>query len=483
MRSMFAPRLRILTFAWALLGAPMALGDAPGALPEAVARALSVADIPESAVAIVVQLIGAASPALAVNPDQLMNPASLMKLVTSFAALDLLGPAYQWSTSALIDGKLDGAVLRGNLVIRGEGDPKLTIERLWLLVRRIRQAGIREISGDVILDASRFSAPDTSPGAFDGKPLRAYNALPSALLLNFNAANLNLASAANDDAVIATLEPQTSSLTLVNRIRSDTGPCGDWKERLQISLDGGARNRTLTIDGWFARACGEKAYPLSLFRAEEFFAAAFSDLWRESGGILRGSVRPGALRGAAAGVVARLESPPLAEAIRDMNKFSNNVMARQIFLTLGAEFAGPPGTPGKAREAIAAWLDSKGIGRDGFVIDNGSGLSRQERATAGQLARLLLAGWQSPLMPELVSSLPIAAVDGTLKRRDAAAGVARQAHLKTGTLDGVRALAGYAADRDLRPVIVVFIVNHPRAAEARVAEDALLDWLVNSSAE
>src|SRR5258706_6736887 len=100
-----------------------------------------------------------------------------------------------------------------------------------------------------------------------------------------------------------------------------------------------------------------------------------------------------------------------------MNKFSNNVMARQIFLTLGAEFAGPPGTPGKAREAIAAWLDSKGIGRDGFVIDNGSGLSRQERATAGQLARLLLAGLESPLMPGLGSSLPVAPADGTLQSR------------------------------------------------------------------
>ena len=443
-------------------------------LPPPVAHALAEAGIPESAIGMVVQRVGDTQPLLDLNPDAALNPASTMKLVTTLAALDLLGPAWTWKTEALIDGRLEGDKLMGNLAIRGGGDPQLTIERLWLLVRRIRQAGVREIAGDVILDTTRFAAP-ADPGAFDGKPLRAYNVAPSALLLNYNAVNIKLAADEAGERLTATVEPEVSALRLVTRTRLDTGPCGDWKDRLQVKSEGPAEARRVTLEGHYARNCGEKNYPLSFFAAEDFFKSAFADLWRESGGLITGSFRM-ATTPADARLVARMESPPLSEVIRDMNKFSNNVMARQLFLTLGAEAGGPPGTPDNAREAMARWLAGRGFDFPEFAVENGSGLSRRERISARHLADLLAAAWTSPLAPELASSLPITAVDGTLKRRNGLGAAAGQGHLKTGTLDGVRSLAGYLMDRQGRHVVVVLIVNHPRAGNATLVEDALLAW-------
>ncbi|MFN4148260.1 MAG: D-alanyl-D-alanine carboxypeptidase/D-alanyl-D-alanine-endopeptidase, partial [Rhodocyclaceae bacterium] len=174
---------------------------------------------------------------------------------------------------------------------------------------------------------------------------------------------------------------------------------------------------------------------------------------------------------AGARLLAVSESPPLGELVRDINKFSNNVMARQVFLRLGA------GDPARARQTIRAWLGQKRLDFPELVLDNGAGLSREARISAQHLAQLLAVVWKSPIMPELIASLPIVAVDGTTKKRYDGVAYAGQAHLKTGSLEGVRSIAGYLLDRHGRRWIVVFIVNHPNAGGAQPAFDALLDWL------
>src|SRR5262249_5420822 len=143
---------------------------------------------------------------------------------------------------------------------------------------------------------------------------------------------------------------------------------------------------------------------------------------------------------------ATLESPPLYDIVRDVNKLSNNVMARQIFLTLGAARYPSPATPAKASDAVKQWLKSHKISIPGLVLDNGSGLSRRERITAGGLTRLLLAADAASVRDEFASSLAVAAMDGTVQRRFQTGTVAGQALLKTGSLDGVRSLAGYVID-------------------------------------
>jgi D-alanyl-D-alanine carboxypeptidase/D-alanyl-D-alanine-endopeptidase (penicillin-binding protein 4) len=163
--------------------------------------------------------------------------------------------------------------------------------------------------------------------------------------------------------------------------------------------------------------------------------------------------------------------------VRDINKFSNNVMARQLFLTLGMESGKRPAAAEDADAAIRAWLDNRGIAIPELVLENGSGLSRRERISAEGLGHALQAAWKSAVMPELIASLPVTATDGTMKRRLKQNGVAGQAHIKTGSLEGVRAIAGYVLDRNGRRWTVVFFVNHASAAGAQAAQDALLEWV------
>jgi D-alanyl-D-alanine carboxypeptidase/D-alanyl-D-alanine-endopeptidase (penicillin-binding protein 4) len=173
--------------------------------------------------------------------------------------------------------------------------------------------------------------------------------------------------------------------------------------------------------------------------------------------------------------VYRHESEPLANLVRDINKFSNNVMARNLFLALSAEPAGADGETQASARAVARWLKARGIEAPEVVTENGSGLSRAERASAQTLATLLRAAWASAVMPELVASLPVLSVDGTLKRRGGVA--AGQAHLKGGTLTGVQSVAGYVLDRRGRRWVVVMMVNHPNANAAQPALDALVEWV------
>jgi D-alanyl-D-alanine carboxypeptidase/D-alanyl-D-alanine-endopeptidase (penicillin-binding protein 4) len=152
-------------------------------------------------------------------------------------------------------------------------------------------------------------------------------------------------------------------------------------------------------------------------------------------------------------------------------------MARQLFLTLGMESGKRPAAAEDADAAIRAWLDNRGIAIPELVLENGSGLSRRERISAEGLGRVLQAAWKSAVMPELIASLPVTATDGTMKRRLKQNGVAGQAHIKTGSLEGVRAIAGYVLDRNGRRWTVVFFVNHANAAGAQAAQDALLEWV------
>jgi D-alanyl-D-alanine carboxypeptidase/D-alanyl-D-alanine-endopeptidase (penicillin-binding protein 4) len=439
---------------------------AASALPAPVQQALQRGGIPPQAVAVVAHPLDAAKPALRHNAAAAMNPASLMKLVTTLAALELLGPAHAWRTEALADAPIQDGVLAGNLILRGSGDPKLTHERLWLLLRELRGRGLREIRGDLVLDGTAFAPLAHDPAAFDGKPLRPYNVGPDGLLFNFAALHLTLIPEAA--AVRLVVEPQSADLAVVSRLRltEDKACGGEWREQLSAQFAPGQ----LTLSGDFPRACGEKRWNLAGLPNAALLGGAFRRLWQELGGSFAGNVRTGAVPAGAA-PLAFTESPSLGELVRDINKFSNNVMARQLFLRVGA------GDTAAADREVRVWLAKKGLDFPELAIDNGSGLSRSARISADHLAQLLAAGWAGPAMPEFVASLPIAAIDGTTKKKFNGNGIAGQAHLKTGSLDGVRGIAGYLLDRQGRRHLVVFMVNHENAGQAQPAFDALLEWL------
>jgi len=450
-------------------------------LPASVGKALYAAGIPAAAVGIVVQDADATRPRLAVNADQAMNPASTMKLVTTFAALELLGPAYTWKTTAWSAAPLDNGVLAGDLYLRGSADPKLTFEQFWLLLRQLRARGVREISGDLVLDRSLLAPPAPDAPAFDEKPLRPYNVGPDALLLNFKTVRLMLAPDTTAHSVRAMAEPEPPNLEIVNLMKLGNNGCPEgWRENLGAELGRNGTRWRLTLSGTYSTSCGEKIWNIGVMPHSDYVRGVFGQLWTELGGTLRGGVRDATVP-AEARLLATIESPALAEIVRDINKYSNNVMARQLFLTIGAEGLAERGQrPARVEDAdavVRAWLDSRNLRFPELVLDNGSGLSRRERISAGNLARLLAAIWKSPVMPELVASLPLAAVDGTMKKRLNGNGIAGQAHIKTGTLEGVKTIAGYVLDKNGRQQIVVFLVNHANAQAAQAAQDALLTWV------
>ncbi len=460
-----------------LLLAATAAAHAQNVLPPAVNQALTAAKIPPASVAVVVQEVGVHHEILRLNPAASMNPASVMKLVTTYAALEQIGPAYRWKTEVYAAGALQDGVLVGDLVLKGAGDPKLDLEAVSRLVRALRGKGLREIRGDLVLDRSRFERADGDAARFDGDPFRPYNVLPDALLVNYRSLRFVFVAEPERAAVRVYAEPKPPTLEIINVLKLADGACPDgsaFRELLKPSFEP-ARQRVI-FSGQYPASCGERDLNVALLEPNDQVAGVIRQFWTESGGAWNGNARDGTASPGAR-LLHTLESPTLAEIVRDTNKFSNNIMARHLFLTLGAESAGAPATAQKSIAAIRAWLASKKIAVPELVMENGSGLSRIERISAGNLAALLQAAWRSPVMPEFISSMPIAGLDGTMRRRLKNDGVTGQAHIKTGLLSEVRAMAGYVLDRSGRRVVVVMLVNHPNAHQAQPALDALLRWV------
>jgi D-alanyl-D-alanine carboxypeptidase/D-alanyl-D-alanine-endopeptidase (penicillin-binding protein 4) len=264
--------------------------------------------------------------------------------------------------------------------------------------------------------------------------------------------------------------PALAGMTVPATVRAVEGPCNDWRARIGGDFADPMRPR---FGGVFPLSCGDRVWHVNLLTPVQYAQGLFRQLWEASGGTWRGRARDGAVP-ADARRLALHESRPLAEVIRDINKFSNNVMARQLFLTIGAETSRQPANMERAQRAVGDWLVSRGLDRREFVLENGAGLSRVERMTSAGLARLLVTAFESPLMPELMSSLPIVGVDGTMRKRLGAVG---SAHIKTGLLADTRAIAGYVLASSGRRYAVVAFVNHPNAGAAQGALDALLNWI------
>lgn len=454
-----------------LAGATAAAGAAAATpLPPEVRLALARAQVPIDAVSVVVHEIDATAPLLRWQAARTVNPASLFKLATTLAALDLLGPGYTWATPVWLHGRVREGVLEGDLVIKGSGDPKLVPERLWLLLRRVQQMGVREIHGDIVLDRSAFAAPTGTPADFDGEPLKAYNVQPDALLLAHKTVVYTFTPDAAHGVARVSAEPPLLGLQIDAQLPLAAGPCDDWRAALKATPADPERMR---FAGAYPQSCGERTWPVAHPDAAGFNARLLQAMWRELGGRLSGAVRDGTAP--ATSPSFEISSPPLAEVVRDINKFSNNVMAQQLYLTLGLVQRGS-GSPDAARAVLQDWLALQlGERAEGIVVDNGSGLSRDARMSADQLALLLMGGWHGPAMPELVSSLPLAGIDGTARRARAGTG---RAHLKTGSLRDVAGIAGVVLGHNGRRWVVVALVNHANAPQARPAFDALLQWVL-----
>jgi D-alanyl-D-alanine carboxypeptidase/D-alanyl-D-alanine-endopeptidase (penicillin-binding protein 4) len=439
-----------------------------------VRSALQVRQVPQDTLSIHVEDLETGDVVLAWLPEEPRNPASTMKLLTTLVALDVLGPAYRWKTEVYALGEVNDGKLEGDLLLKGHGDPFLVTERVWQMLRSIRQTGIDSISGDLLLDDTYFDIGKYDPAAFDKQPLRAYNVAPNALLMNFKVVRYWFEP--DGQSVKVRLDPQLGNLRVDNRLKLVPGYCGGYQRGITVTNN--PDNDQVTFSGRFPSGCKQYAMDRTVLSHNEFVYGLFASLWKESGGTLDGGWRKAVVPEDLEPILT-FESPSLTEMIASVNKHSNNVMARQVLYTLAAEVLGPPGTEKGGREVIGKWLSDNGLEPAELAVTNGAGLSRESRISAVDMASLLRFAWKQPYMPEYLASMSLTGLDGTLSRRFRSSELVGKAHLKTGSLDHVTAIAGYLQARSGRRFSVVVLHNFEdiHRGPGEEIQEALLRWL------
>ena len=448
-------------------------------VPPSVTRMISAQRLPQNAVSFVIVDPDSGRLVLGQNPDTPRSPASTIKVVTTFAALDLLGPAYTWHTRASIRGALFDGVLDGDLILQGGGDPYMTLERWWSFAHALRAKGLKTIRGDIVIDNTAFSLPPEDPGEFDGRPNRSYNVVPDALMVNFQSIEFRVLPDAGARRIDVIANPAPANLAIENRVRFASGRCGGAAGRIDFKVDSAVWDRVV-FSGALSPHCAERSFTRVLLKPATYAFGTFVELWHESGGDFTGKLRVEAAPADAQALLS-FDSLSLGEIVRLTNKFSSNLMARHLLLTMGEERLGGPATLEKGAAAIAEWGRERGLDLHGIDIDNGSGLSRSTHISVLQMAEILSAAYRSRYAPEFLASLPLAGIDGTLRSRmkTSPAGSVR---LKTGHIDGVSGVAGYITTSGGKTYVLVSLVNHSRAdiGAGEPVHAALVSWMLDN---
>jgi D-alanyl-D-alanine carboxypeptidase/D-alanyl-D-alanine-endopeptidase (penicillin-binding protein 4) len=468
-------RLHLPFIALASLVAASASADT---LPPAMRAALARHSVPEAAVSIVVRDVAGGPALLELNPGVSRSPASTMKLVPTWAALDLLGPAYSWKTRAYADAPVVKGVLKGNLYLQGGGDPLLTIERWWRFINDLRQTGLRAIEGDIVIDQSRFTTPNERPEDFDGKFWRTYNVLPDALLVNWQSSDFTIRPSDDGYGIDLSIQPYPEGLVVENRVRLAAGRCVGQNRQVSYQIEP-SRPERVVATGRMSANCGPQTQRLAIMEPAQYAWGTFVTLWRQLGGQFRG----GMLRAptpATARLLLTHESEPLSEIVRVTNKYSSNMMARSLVLAIAAEMNGTPATTAAGEATIGGWLKTRGLEFPELVIGNGSGLSREARISADSMARLLIGASQSRFAPEFLTSLSLGGLDGTLEKRFQHVDDPSRIRMKTGTLRDVSSIAGYVTGRSGRTYAVVVFVNYPGVQNGlgEPIQATVVDWVL-----
>ncbi|MEJ2718546.1 MAG: D-alanyl-D-alanine carboxypeptidase/D-alanyl-D-alanine-endopeptidase [Deltaproteobacteria bacterium] len=389
------------------------------------------------------------------NPDLPLIPASTMKVATSSAALSTLGPDFTFVTEVLSDGAHDSSA--ENLYLRGSGDPYLVSEQLFALTCDVRDKGLREVRHDIVVDDSYF---------VPGKPLdeqerlgyRSYHAPYSALSLNFNSVKIVV----NPDdrpgeAAEVVADPPSAYVKVKGNVKTVRG---DRPARLHFRKKRARSGReVIRVRGVIGAKAPAKSQYLNVAAPSLYTGEVFREFLRRQGIKVGGKVRRGKVPSTAVSYV-KFRSRPLGIIVYWMNKFSNNFMAEQLGLALGAAVHGAPGTREKGLAVIRNHLLSLGVEKNCFRLAEASGLSRNNRLSSSALVRVLYsAAHRFSYYAEFASSLGVAGLDGTLRHRFTDAGVKGRIRAKTGNLRGVNALAGYGVSHDGKVFVFAVLVN------------------------
>lgn len=441
-------------------------------LPDEIKVMMEKSKIPADHLSVYIRDLNADAPMVLHNDQVERNPASTMKLVTTWAALKLLGPAYTWKTESWLRGEFKDGILNGDLILKGYGDPFLTDESFREMLHDLQLKGLKEIRGNLIIDDSYFQLGPQDPAAFDHEPTKVYNAPPSALMFNFQANRFLFEADEANKRVNVTPFPGIPGLQLDNQVKLSNGGCSKQHYKPDFEQEG----QTIRVKGAYSAACGKNFIMRVMSTPEEHVFNAFRDVWHSLGGVFNGKLQTGQVQVSDI-LLDTHESRTLGEQIRFVNKWSNNVMARMLMLAAGIKVMGEPATLDKGRIAIAQVLQEAGIDYKGMVVENGSGLSRHARISARQLGQLLETAWRDPYMPEFMASMPLLGEDGTLASRFDKEDLRGRSHMKTGTLRDATAIAGYMLTRNGKRLVVVLQHNGNEAqGSGRRLQDAILKW-------
>jgi serine-type D-Ala-D-Ala carboxypeptidase/endopeptidase (penicillin-binding protein 4) len=470
------PRSPILIFM--LLSAALAVPASGDGLPDRPQAVVKQQLVPDEAVTVVVRDAASGESLIEMNPKTPRIPASVMKIVPTFAALDILGPAYTWKTRAYADGPIARGVLKGNLYLQGGGDPEMSIERWWRFVSDLRQSGLRTIEGDIVIDDTLFAPIEEKPGDFDGRPYRTYNVLPNALLVNLQSSEIIVRPSDDGLAIDVVVDPFPANLKVENLIRPVNARCSGRNRNFSISHPSGEPLK-LVVSGTVSLNCRPLTLRQVIMGPTEFAYGTFRQLWEQQGGVIKGGMRRAPTPTDAEQLLSQ-DSLTLAEIIRVTNKFSSNARARALVLTLAAESGTVPATAAAGEGVIVDWLRSRSLDFPELVIDNGSGLSRDARISGGSLATVLQTAWKSRFAPEFLATLPLGGLDGTLRKRFGRLKDPSRVRMKTGTLNGASSIAGYVTGESGRTYVVVIMVNSDGAQNGSgdAIQGSVIDWVL-----
>ncbi len=440
-------------------------------------QAVQAAGIPQDSIAVWIAPAGKTEPIVSLNAEKRMQPASIIKVVTTAAALDLLKPDYYWHTDFTAKHSPDKkGVVRG-MGIRGTGDPHLMIERVWIIAQKLKSLGVRRIEGNIRLDRTAFDVEKIDQAAFDGEGTRTYNVGPDPLMVNLKTVSLTITPVKGTNTARVRATPELYGVRFPESVRMTKGRCADWKSKLKVRFGSDGRVR---FSGAYPSSCGEKMWHMAQWSSDDYFTRVFKKVLVDQGIAWKGRAVSGNVSEDEY-LLLREYSEPFPLIIHWINKYSSNPMARQLFLTLSAADAQEtgPATLDKSRRVVSRWLDNAvGIAPSTVFVDNGSGLSRQAHVTARSLGRILEYMYRSFAMPEFMASLPAVGYDGTMRRRRLSGG---SAHVKTGHLNNVRSIAGYVTDDHGNRYSIVVIVNHEKMNEAEKLLQKILNWVAAGS--
>ncbi|MBP3194832.1 MAG: D-alanyl-D-alanine carboxypeptidase/D-alanyl-D-alanine-endopeptidase [Cardiobacteriaceae bacterium] len=428
---------------------------------------------------LIIQEVSRDKPLASLNAGKLRSPASVTKIFTTAAGLIAMGDDYRYPTRFFVDAMPDkDGVVNGNLYIQGGGDPFLVEERLRDFIKELRGKGVRHIAGNIIIDNSlyKLELDEKDTFDFDGNQYSAYNAVPSPIMVNFRTIKI-IFTPAGKKGVNISLSPQINNWQIDNQMTVNSGKCSDnFNPTPELSRDDKGF-AVLRLTGKYSTNCGKSDISVVMGEAIEQMYYLFRDLWYAEGGSFDGRGEIGVVPNSAA-LIYTGQSLPMSELVQKMNTMSNNVMTRQLMLTLGAYLYDVPGNLEKGRKGVLETLTAFGVATDGAIIDNGSGLSRKTRISAQGFSSLLINMYRSEKLREpFWNSLAVVGETGTLKKRFKGTPMQGKIRGKTGTIDKVRGFAGYVQAASGRVFVVVMIGNDNAALPSRYMQDDVLTWV------